>query len=355
MGLVVSRKAIRFPGRPCAIVDIFHYITTKFRLNELTSSFSIVPLLIEVNKFMKYLDDIFEIFKRIVDDPIFKLGRGHLTVGEALYILILLILLLVISKRLQKWLVNLLLVRHSAEEGTALAISSLVRYAIVFVGLIVILESNGIDLRSLTVLAGALGIGIGFGLQNIAGNLVSGLFILFERPIKVGDRIEVGTVAGDVLKISLRSTVVRTNDNIDIIVPNSDFITSRVTNWSYTDRDVRFNFPVGVSYNADPEKVIEILMEVAASHPGVLKNPEPEVVLEEFGESSLNFVLRVWSREYIARPISLRSGLNVAIMKKFKELGIELPFPQRDIHIKDGPIGLKSKSSKRTTSNRRKA
>src|SRR5208283_4429704 len=187
---------------------------------------------IEVYEFMKYLEDIFEMFKRIVDDPIFKLGRGHLTVGEALYILI---LLLVISKKLQKWLVNLLVGRHSAEEGTALAISSLVRYAIVFVGLIVILESNGIDLRSLTVLAGALGIGIGFGLQNIAGNLVSGLFILFERPIKVGDRIEVGTIAGDVLKISLRSTVVRTNDNIDIIVPNSDFITSRVINWSYTD------------------------------------------------------------------------------------------------------------------------
>ncbi len=294
---------------------------------------------------MKYLEDILEMLKRTLDDSIFKLGRGHLTVGEALYILILLILLLILSKKIQKWMVNLLLVRHSVEEGTALAISSLVRYAIVFVGLIVILESNGIDLRSLTVLAGALGIGIGFGLQNIAANLVSGLIILFERPIKVGDRIEVGTITGDVLKISLRSTVVRTNDNIDIIVPNSEFISSRVINWSYTDRDVRFNFPVGVSYNADPETVIKSLMEVASAHPGVLKNPEPEVVLEEFGESSLNFVLRVWSRDYIARPISLRSGLNIAIMKKFKEQRIELPFPQRDIHIKDGSIELKSSAS----------
>ena len=187
---------------------------------------------------MKYLEDILEMLQRILDDSIFRLGRGHLTVGEALYIFILLILLLILSKKIQKWMENLLLVRHSVEEGTALAISSLVRYAIVFVGLIVILESNGIDLRSLTVLAGALGIGIGFGLQNIAANLVSGLIILFERPIKVGDRIEVGTIAGDVLKISLRSTVVRTNDNIDIIVPNSEFISSRVINWSYTDRDV---------------------------------------------------------------------------------------------------------------------
>ena len=107
----------------------------------------------------------------------------------------------------------------------------------------------------------------------------------------------------------------------------------------------RFNFPVGVSYNADPETVIKSLMEVASAHPGVLKNPEPEVVLEEFGESSLNFALRVWSRDYIARPISLRSGLNIAIMKKFKEQGIELPFPQRDIHIKNGSIELKSSAS----------
>lgn len=291
---------------------------------------------------MKFFEDVWDFLKSLLDVSIIAVGKIHLTVGEVFYVLLLLIILITLSRKLQKWLVNLLLIHHSVEEGTALAISSLVRYVVVFIGLIVILQSTGVDLSSLTVLAGALGIGVGFGLQNIAGNLVSGLIILFERPIKVGDRIEVGTITGDVLRISLRSTVVRTNDNIDIIVPNSEFIMSRVINWSYTDRDVRFSFPVGVSYNVDPEAVIGILKEVAGEHPGVLKDPEPEVVFEEFGESSLNFVLRVWSREYITRPMSLRSELNISIMKKFKEHGIEVPFPQRDIHIRDGSIELRS-------------
>lgn len=291
---------------------------------------------------MNFLGDVWEFFKTLFDASIISVGKARITVGMVLYAVLLLVLLIAASKKLQKWLVNLFLVRHSMEEGTALAIASLVRYVVVFIGLIVILQSSGIDLSSLTVLAGALGIGVGFGLQNIAGNLLSGLIILFERPIKVGDRIEVGTITGDVLKISLRSTIVRTNDNIDIIVPNSEFISSRVINWSYADRDVRFSFPIGVSYNADPETVMAILMDVAAEHPGVLKKPEPEVVFEEFGESSLNFVLRVWSREYITRPLSLRSELNIAIIKKFRERGIEVPYPQRDIHIRDGSIEVRS-------------
>ncbi len=182
------------------------------------------------------------------------------------------------------------------------------------------------------------GIGIGFGLQNITNNFVSGLIILFERPIKVGDRIEVGNVAGDVVNISARATTVVTNDNIAIIVPNSEFTSSTVINWSYTDRDVRFNIPVGVSYSSDPEVVGKLLLEVAHDHAGVLKEPKPDVLFEEFGESSLNFVLRVWTRDYTTRPGVFKSELNYRISKKFKEHGIEIPFPQRDIHIRSGSV-----------------
>ena len=139
----------------------------------------------------------------------------------------------------------------------------------------------------------------------------------------------------------MRATEVRTNDNIDIIVPNSEFITSRVINWSYTDRDVRFSIPVGVSYDADPDTVIRILLSVAAEHPGVLKNPEPDVILEEFGDSSLNFVMRVWTRDYITRPFLLRSDLNLSVHRKFKKSGIEIPYPQRDIHIKHETTEMK--------------
>lgn len=290
---------------------------------------------------MSYLKNIIQFFRDFLDLSIVTVGSVHLTVGVILYILFFVLLLFTLSKMLQKWIVRLLLEHYSVEEGTTMAFSMLVRYIIIFIGFIVILQSTGVDLSSLTVLAGALGIGVGFGLQSIASNIVSGLIILFERPIKVGDRIEIGTIAGDVVRITLRSTIVRTNDHIDIIVPNSEFITSRVINWSYTNRNVRFSFPVGVSYSTNPETVMHLLMEAADEHPGVLKTPKPEVVFKEFGESSLNFNLRVWSREYIAKPTTLRSELNISIWEKFKANGIEIPFPQRDIHIRHDSIDEK--------------
>ena len=140
----------------------------------------------------------------------------------------------------------------------------------------------------------------------------------------------------------MRSTTIITNDNISIIVPNSEFISSKVINWSHTDRNVRFNFPVGVSYNSDPERVRKILMEVAEENEGVLKNPAPDVLLEEYGDSSINFTLRVWTNEYITRPNILKSQLYFLAFKKFKEAGIEIPFPQRDIHVKNDSIKFHS-------------
>ena len=193
----------------------------------------------------------------------------------------------------------------------------------------------GIDLSALTILAGALGVGIGFGLQNVTNNFVSGIIILFERPIKVGDRIEVGEVSGDVVRISMRSTTIVTNDNISIIVPNSDFISSKVINWSYTDRNIRFNFPVGVSYKEDPEKVKSFLLEVAKANSAVLKEPKPDVLFSDFGESYLEFRLRVWTREFINRPSVLKSQLYYEIFKKFRENKIEIPYPHRDIIIRN--------------------
>jgi small-conductance mechanosensitive channel len=193
----------------------------------------------------------------------------------------------------------------------------------------------------LTVLFGALGIGVGFGLQGVTNNFVSGIILLLERPIKVGDRIEVGNVNGDVINISPRATTIVTNDNIAIIVPNADFISSKVVNWSYTNRNVRFNFPVGVSYGSDPEQIRRVLLEVALAHQGVLKDPKPSVLFDGFGDSSLNFLLRVWTREFATVPGVLRSDLYFAISRAFKEHGIEIPFPQRDLHIKSGTLNVR--------------
>ena len=191
-------------------------------------------------------------------------------------------------------------------------------------------------MSTLNVLFGALGVGIGFGLQNIANNFISGLIILFERPIKIGDRIEVGDINGDVMEISSRATTVLTNDNITVIVPNSEFISSQVINWSHSDRNVRFKIPVGVSYKEDPEKIRSILLGVASDHPGILRKPDTLVLFDEYGENSLNFNLVVWTTDYINRPNVLKSEMYYEIFKRFKKEGIEIPFPQRDIHLKSG-------------------
>jgi small-conductance mechanosensitive channel len=183
-----------------------------------------------------------------------------------------------------------------------------------------------------------LGIGVGFGLQNIVNNFISGLIILLERPIKIGDRIEVGSIEGDVVKIGGRSTTVLTNDNISVIVPNSKFILENVVNWSHNERTVRFRIPVSVAYGSDIKLVEKSLLEVAKDNPDILDNPEPAVRFLEFGDSGLLFELRAWTMTLIHKKGKLISALNFAIYEKFKEHNIEIPFPQRDIHIRSGNI-----------------
>lgn len=287
------------------------------------------------------LRQTFAWIQSFLDLPLLPIGDTSYTLGTLIYIIVLIALLIYLTGKLKRWVTDHLLARTQLEVGVRQAVGSITRYGFIAIGFVVILQTAGIDLSALTVLAGALGIGVGFGLQNIANNFISGLIILFERPIKVGDRIDVGGVTGDVVEISPRATTVITNDNIAVIVPNSEFISSKVTNWSYTNSDVRLNFPVGVSYHADPEQVRDALLEIAAAHPGVLSHPGPDVLLQEFGDSSLNFVLRVWTRAYTTTPGVLRSEINYAIWKRFKEVNIEIPFPQRDLHIRSGTLEVK--------------
>ena len=290
---------------------------------------------------METLQEFLVQLRAWLDIPLLPVGSTRFTLWMLLYLLVLIALLVYVTGKLKTWMVERLLARTRIDIGVRQAVGSIFRYVIVAIGFMIILQTAGINLSALTVLAGAFGIGVGFGLQNITNNFVSGLIILFERPIKVGDRIEVGNVTGDVVKISPRATTIVTNDNIAIIVPNSEFISSQVINWSYTNRDVRLNFPVGVAYHSDPELVRKALLEVAADHPGVLKERNADVLLQEFGDSSLNFILRVWTRDYTTTPGVLRSELNYAICKKFKEHGIEIPFPQRDLHVRSGVVEVK--------------
>jgi len=290
----------------------------------------------EIKTFFSDLIEQISDFLDLFDKTLFSLGDSDISFLKMTYILLSIVLLFYLSGRFSKLLNRSILKRYTSNLAMVHSISTLVRYVIVVIGLIVIVQSAGIDLSALSILAGALGVGIGFGLQNITNNFISGLIILFEQPIKVGDRIEVANIKGDVIKISARATTVVTNDNISIIVPNSEFISSTVINWSHNDRNVSFRFPVGVSYKEDPRIVKKILMQVADENSGVLKNPSTMVLFDEFGDSSLNFHLRVWTTDYINRPNILKSQLYFAIFKKFREAGIEIPFPQRDLHFKSG-------------------
>jgi len=283
---------------------------------------------------LESIKNFFIKIKQFLDFPVTTIGGTELTLWTIVYLFFLLFLLFYITGKIRRWVIYRLLSKSKIDLGVRIAVGTIFRYIILVVGFVIVLQTVGIDLSTLTILAGALGIGIGFGLQNITNNFVSGIIILFERPIKVGDRIEVGSIRGDVVRISMRATIVVTNDNISIIVPNSEFISSTVINWSHIDRNVRLNFPVFVSYKADPEVVRKTLLEIADGNSGVLKDPKSDVLIDKFGDNSITFNLRVWTREYINRPGVLRSQLYYEILKKFKQNNIEIPFPQRDIHIR---------------------
>jgi small-conductance mechanosensitive channel len=285
---------------------------------------------------MEAFQTILEWLKTAWSAQLFKMGQVEFTTSTIAFLLISFTLLFYITAKIKKILLNKIFPRYGMNPGMSSSIATIVRYILVTIGVILIFQSTGINLSSLGILFGALGVGIGFGLQNITNNLISGIIILFERPVKVGDRIEVGNVVGNISSISARATTVISNDNIAIIVPNSEFISSTVINWSHNDRNVRFNFPVGVSYNEDPAKIKKLLLEVAKANPGVLQTPPPDVLFKAFGESSLDFILRVWTTQYSDTPFVLKSQLYYSIFEKFKQHGVEIPFPQRDLHLKSG-------------------
>ena len=273
----------------------------------------------------------------IYRQPLLSFGSFNLTIATVVEFTVFLTILLIGSRVVGRVLRRRVLVYLPIGAGPRYAISKGVEYLAFALGLVVSLHAIGLNLSSLAVLGGFVGIGVGLGLQNIANNFVSGLILLLERPIKVGDRVEVANLSGDVVKIESRATWVRTNDNVVIIIPNSEFVGQRVTNWTANDRQVRFSVPLGVSYGSDPEQIRELLLEVAQSDPDVLRNPVPDVLFVGFGDSSLDFELRVWTMSRVQTPHILKSNLYFALFEIFKKHDIEIPFPQRDLHVRSAP------------------
>lgn len=284
-----------------------------------------------------YLDPLFN----ILNYRIFTLGEAHITPLNIIYLLLLTVLLFWLSNKLKNILIERVLGRTHLDLGARIAIGTIVRYVLLLVGFLIILQTVGINLTTLNVLAGAIGIGVGFGLQNIASNFISGLIILFERPVQVGDRIEVNGVNGRVTGIGARSTKVRTNDNITIIVPNSKFIEENVVNWSFEDNLIRFRIPVGVAYDTDLNLAKKLLLEIAKENKDVLDEPKSAVRLVKFNESSIDLELWVWTRDKLQRKNVLMSDLNFAIWEKFRNNEIEMPFLQADLHLRSGKLELR--------------
>ena len=278
---------------------------------------------------MNTWDDLRAVFEK----QIVSFGEVEVTPAILLTAVLIILISYVVSRLLQRMLRRSVFEQIGLNKGSQSAICRILHIIIMCIGTFIAIEYTGINLTALAAVGAVLLVGIGLGLQNITHNFISGLIMLFERPVQEGDFVEVGGVQGRVRAINARSTTVETLDNVSIIVPNSHFLSDNVTNWSFQDSKVRIHVSVGVSYGSDVELVAETLLEVGRTHPEVLSNPEPQIQFLTFGDSSLNFDLLVWiedpTRQYI-----VTSDLNFAIVQAFRERDITIPFPQRDLHVR---------------------
>jgi small-conductance mechanosensitive channel len=273
--------------------------------------------------------------------PLFWLGATPITPLTLLVFVALAVAGVVLARLAASLVGGRLLARTGVDAGLRYALGRITYYVLLVVGLLIALQTAGVQVGSLTVVLGALGVGIGFGLQNIVNNFVSGLILLIERPVNVGDWIEVQGTGARVERIGARSTTIVTNDHITIIVPNAELITNRIINWSHGDARVRLRLPVGVAYGSDLDLVRETLIQVARANAAVLGDPPPVVNFIGFGESAFEFELAVWTVTGVQRQRRFRSDLNFAIAAAFRAGGIEIPFPQRDLHVRGGTLEVR--------------
>lgn len=264
----------------------------------------------------------------------FEIGQFRISLVQIFLAIGLFVLVLFLTKLVQKSINARLMKPGRIDSGVANSVYTFVGYIGIAIATLIAVSYAGLDVTNLAIVAGALSVGIGFGLQSIVNNFVSGLIMLIERPIKVGDWIVVAGHEGIVRKISVRSTELETFNRASVIVPNSDFMTSTVTNWTHQNATGRIDIPVGVSYSADPDQVIELLTEVAGQSQAVLREPPPRTVFVDFGASSLDFLVQVYVAD-IGHRLVVASDLRRNIFAALKVAGIEIPFPQHDLHIRD--------------------
>jgi small-conductance mechanosensitive channel len=272
-----------------------------------------------------------------------RIGEASLSVGDLVAFGVTIWATFQLSRFLRFLLQEDVYTRVPLRKGMPYAVSTLAHYTVLTLGFVVAILVLGIDLNRFALLAGAFGVGIGFGLQNIVNNFVSGLILLTERPVEVGDTISMGEVFGEVRRIGIRSSTVSTWQGAEVIVPNAELVSEQVINWTHSNRRRRLEIPVGVAYGSDPKRVMAVLLEVMEANPGILPDPEPYVLFTGFGDSSLNFEGRAWTDEFDLFQ-RVRSELCVGFEEALRQAGIQIPFPQRDLHIRSLPAAQTDKS-----------
>ncbi len=264
---------------------------------------------------------------------VWSFGEISLSLGGILAFVVTLWAAVLLSRFIRFLLEEDVMARVELPRGVPRAVTILVHYVLLTVAFLLAVSAAGLDLAKLTILAGAFGLAIGFGMQNIINNFVSGLILLFERPIQIGDTVEVGTLLGTVRRIGIRSSTIRTYAGSEVIVPNANLISAEVVNWTLSDPRRRVSVKVGTAYGTDPERVLAILTEVAAAHPKVSSDPKPWPLFLGFGDSSLDFEVRFWVEQF-DDGMQVGSDVTVAVNTALAEAGIEIPFPQRDLHVR---------------------
>jgi small-conductance mechanosensitive channel len=262
-----------------------------------------------------------------------QIGSISISLLNILMFIIILSVTYLIAIFIKKILENEILRSLKLPRGMPAAVSMMLRIFFVTLGVIFAISAAGIDMGKFGMIAGALGVGIGFGLQNIVQNFISGLILIFERPIQVGDTVEVNNLLGKVKDIGVRASNVLTYDGAEVVVPNSNLISNDLINWTLSDSRKRVEIKVGTAYGTDPNEVLEILKNVAMSHSMVVQNPEPLALFDGFGDSSLDFRLLFWVNFEFG--LTTKSDIAIGIYNKFAENNIEIPFPQIDMHVKD--------------------
>lgn len=288
-----------------------------------------------MNEFLTSLKQAFE----WLNTELFAVGETAITYGSVFRFIAILFVAWIVSRLLQSVIQRFASYRHTLAPSSVYALKRITHYVVLVVGALIAVASIGIDLTKFAIFASALGIGVGFGLQNLISNFTAGIMLLFEKTLKVGDFVELESgVTGEVKEINIRSTIITTNDNIDIIVPNSEFVAGRVTNWTMRDTYRRIKVGFGVAYGTDKELVKKAVLEAAERVPHTLTDGTrrpPQVWLVEFGDSSLNFELVVWLKpEAVNRPSAVQAAFMWEIHTSLLEYDIEIPFPQRDLHIR---------------------